>query len=181
MARIYILWLLLASLFALVSAGSAPVFCKCTCFKNSTIIPLGPKGQQSDSSSHALRSSFSDPLLFEPVDSTPAALAGSSSSSSLDDSQSSNLAPRSVSTSCSECTKSFCLSQGIDFCKEAKEEDVATLCFQRDSYKDKIIVWGFILGTAGLLGWAAFKHVVEHRDQRAALSRQDISYAPVGN
>ncbi|GAB0137665.1 hypothetical protein EsDP_00005922 [Epichloe bromicola] len=179
MARTHVLGLLLASLFALVSAGSAPVFCKCTCFKNSTIIPLGPKGQQSDSSSHALRSSLSDLPFFKPGDSTPA--GAGSSSSSLDDSQSSNLAPRSVSTSCSECTKSFCLSQGIDFCKEAKEEDVATLCFQRDSYKDKIIVWGFILGTAGLLGWAAFKRVVEHRDQRAALSRQDISYGPVGN
>lgn len=52
------------------------------------------------------------------------------------------------------------------------------MCFQRDSNKDKIIVWGFILGTVGLLGWAAFKRVVEVRGKRA-MSRQDISYAPV--
>jgi hypothetical protein len=38
------------------------------------------------------------------------------------------------------------------------------MCFQRDSRKDMIIVWGFILGTAGLLGWAAVKRVVEARD-----------------
>jgi hypothetical protein len=35
------------------------------------------------------------------------------------------------------------------------------MCFQRDSRKDQIIVWGFILGTAGLLGWAAVKRVLE--------------------
>jgi len=41
---------------------------------------------------------------------------------------------------------------------------VQTTCFQRDSNKDKIIVWGFILGTSGLLGWAAFRKVIESRD-----------------
>lgn len=38
------------------------------------------------------------------------------------------------------------------------------MCFQRDSRKDQIIVWGFILGTAGLLGWAALRKVVEIRE-----------------
>jgi hypothetical protein len=38
------------------------------------------------------------------------------------------------------------------------------LCFQRDSRKDQIIVWGFILGTAGLLGWAAVRKVLEARE-----------------
>lgn len=37
------------------------------------------------------------------------------------------------------------------------------MCFQRDSRKDQIIVWGFILGTAGLLGWAAVKRVAERK------------------
>lgn len=75
---------------------------------------------------------------------------------------------RSASTSCSECTKSFCLSQGIAFCKDATEDDVTTMCFQRDSNKDKIIVWVFIFGTVGLLGWAAFKRVKMWRQTRAA-------------
>lgn len=35
------------------------------------------------------------------------------------------------------------------------------MCFQRDSRKDQIIVWGFILGTAGLLGWAAVRKAWE--------------------
>lgn len=50
------------------------------------------------------------------------------------------------------------------------------MCFQRDSNKDKIIVWGFIIGTVGLLGWAAFKKVVSWREG-PGLGRQ--SYAPM--
>ncbi len=42
------------------------------------------------------------------------------------------------------------------------------MCFQRDSRKDQIIVWGFILGTTGLLGWAAAKRVVEMREGKKA-------------
>ena len=38
---------------------------------------------------------------------------------------------------------------------------MTTTCFQRDSRKDKVIVWGFILGTAGLLGWAGLRKVLE--------------------
>lgn len=166
MARLHILALLIAALVALASASSAPTFCKCTCFKNSTIIPLGPKSGDSSSPS-SLRRSISLSSLLGPrlaVDTNPSAPAGNTR--------------RSASSSCSECTKAFCLSQGISFCKDAKEENVVTMCFQRDSNKDKIIVWGFILGTSGLLGWSAFKRVIEWREGRA-MGRQDISYAPV--
>lgn len=131
---------------------AAPTFCKCTCFKNSTIIPLGPEHQAQRSISSL---DFSD-----------------ASSGALPE-----LATRSASTSCSECTKAFCLKQGITFCKDATEDDVFTICFQRDSNKDKIIVWGFILVTVGLLGWAAFKHISEWREGRGR--RQDAGYAPV--
>lgn len=44
------------------------------------------------------------------------------------------------------------------------------MCFQRDSQKDQIIVWGFILGTAGLLGWAALRKVLETREHRGGLA-----------
>ncbi|TWU76041.1 hypothetical protein ED733_007307 [Metarhizium rileyi] len=165
MGRIWTLALIFASLYALVSASSAPTFCKCTCFKNSTIIPLGPKGESSSSSPNLLLRRFF-------YDTNPSIAASDVST------HNEGLSLRSLSTSCSECTKSFCLSQGIDFCKEAKEENVFTLCFQRDSNKDKIIVWGFILGTVGLLGWAAFRRVIELRDKKA-MFRQDINYAPV--
>lgn len=56
------------------------------------------------------------------------------------------------------------------------EENVVTMCFQRDSNKDKFIVWGFILGTVALLGWATFKRVVEWREGRV-MDRQSFSYS----
>ena len=49
------------------------------------------------------------------------------------------------------------------------------MCFQRDSNKDKIIVWAFIVGTVGLLGWAMFKRVMEWREVR-----HNVSYASMG-
>ncbi|KAI8674774.1 hypothetical protein NW754_004396 [Fusarium falciforme] len=156
MARISFIILLLGAFISL-AAASAPTFCKCTCFKNSTIIPLGPKGERSPS--QLRRSAVLDYGDFTPANEIR-----------------SELEPRSKSKSCSECTKAFCLKQGISFCKGATEEDVTTLCFQRDSNKDKIIVWGFIIGTVGLLGWAAFKKVVSWREG-PGLGRQ--SYAPM--
>ncbi|KAK7422913.1 hypothetical protein QQZ08_009269 [Neonectria magnoliae] len=162
MARIRIpllLMLLLGALTSLVAASSAPTFCKCTCFKNSTIIPLGPA--ESDGARQLRRANpelaplDDDALLSRP-----------------------HVVPRSKSKSCSECTKAFCLSQGIGFCKNAKEEDVTTMCFQRDSNKDRIIVWGFIIGTVGLMAWAAFKRVVRWREGNP-VGRQTANYAPM--
>ncbi|KAL6892890.1 hypothetical protein HDV57DRAFT_513156 [Trichoderma longibrachiatum] len=159
MARLHLLVLLLAALVALASASSAPRFCKCTCFKNSTIIPLGPQHQPDQ------RSLFHEPPPPPSADD--------------DDHHHHHHARRTASTSCADCTKAFCLSQGISFCENAEEDDVVTLCFQRDSNKDKIIVWGFIFGTLGLLGWAALKRVLEWREARN-LGRLGASYAAVG-
>ncbi|KAK1707225.1 hypothetical protein BDP67DRAFT_527587 [Colletotrichum lupini] len=143
MNRISMILLLLCGFVALVSANSAPTFCKCTCFKNSTIVALGP--QKADG---------------EPPGNAPP--------SSRDTSSSSLLNKRAASSSCSQCTKAFCLSRGIDFCSKAKDEDVQTMCFQRDSNKDRVIVWGFLLGTSGLLGWAVFKRANELREGKRA-------------
>lgn len=41
------------------------------------------------------------------------------------------------------------------------ETDVFATCFQRDSVKDQIIVYVFILGTLGLLVWAGVRPWVE--------------------
>lgn len=146
----------------LTSIPAAPTFCKCTCFKNSTIIPLGPEHEQQGS-----RSIYdaSENLVLRNPQPSP------------DDADQSTTR-RSATSSCSACTKAFCLSQGIDFCSDATEEDVFTHCFQRDSNKDKIMVWAFIASTVGLLGWAAFKRFVQWRDGRL-MGRQDINYAPV--
>ncbi|KAI3330742.1 putative MFS transporter [Ustulina deusta] len=110
----FLLLLIFGALVSLTAATSAPIFCKCTCFKNSTLIRLGPQ------------------------------------------------------SSCAQCTHAYCLSQDLPICKDAaaKDTDVLSTCIQRDSRKDQIIVWGFILGTAGLLGWAGARRVHELRDAR---------------
>ncbi|KAI1427787.1 hypothetical protein F5Y12DRAFT_118609 [Xylaria sp. FL1777] len=115
MFRFHFLLLLIFGAFAsLTAATSAPIFCKCTCFKNSTLIQLGPQ------------------------------------------------------SSCAQCTHAYCLSQDLPICKDASaaDTDVLSTCIQRDSRKDQIIVWGFILGTAGLLGWAGARRVHELREGR---------------
>ena len=38
-----------------------------------------------------------------------------------------------------------------------------TICFQRDSRKDQIVVLTFIASTVGLLGWAAVRKLLEKR------------------
>ncbi|KAH6894439.1 putative MFS transporter [Thelonectria olida] len=172
MARISLLLLVLGAVISLVAASSAPTFCKCTCFKNSTIIPLGPKAE---TSRYLRRSSVFSPELaphlpaIQQRDAEPQPKANRAQLHP----------PRSKSKSCSECTKAFCLSQGIDFCKKAGEEDVTTLCFQRDSNKDKIIVWGFMICIIGLLGWAAFKRAAAFRQRNPVGGGQSASYAPM--
>ncbi|KAI8628527.1 hypothetical protein F5Y19DRAFT_142903 [Xylariaceae sp. FL1651] len=138
---------------------TAPTYCKCTCFKNSTLIQLGPQSPSSP-----------------PTDQqhTPRSIS---------------LAPRAASASCTQCTRAFCLAQNLPICKDAAENDVVAMCFQRDSRKDQIIVWGFILGTTGLLGWAAAKRVVELREGKKAAALSGLgaganaqnrgAYAPV--
>jgi len=56
--------------------------------------------------------------------------------------------------SCTDCNRQYCLSYGLAICKEVKEEDVFTTCFQRDSVKDEAVVVIFIVATVGLLIWA---------------------------
>ena len=115
---------------------AASTFCKCTCFTNSTIIPLGPQ-------KHADRS----------------------------------LAARASSSSCSQCNRAFCLDYNLPICKNAEEKDVITMCFQRDSRKDQIIVWFFILGTGGLLGWTAVQKILAVRAARAAAREPLLSHS----
>ncbi|CAI0655615.1 unnamed protein product [Colletotrichum noveboracense] len=123
---------------------AAPTFCKCTCFKNSTIVALGPQHNDDNTAANP------------PRDLPPSDLHRDSK--------------RAASSSCSQCTKAFCLSRGIDFCRDATEENV--------------IVWGFLLGTTGLLGWAAFKRAQELREgkrqaEAAQAGRGRGDYSPL--
>lgn len=55
---------------------------------------------------------------------------------------------------CSSCTRQFCLNS--DACNVAVEL-VLTKCFQRESIKDQVVVWAFIILTVILIALAAFK------------------------
>ncbi|KAF2473505.1 uncharacterized protein BDR25DRAFT_132647 [Lindgomyces ingoldianus] len=81
---------------------------------------------------------------------------------------------RAAKKTCSDCNRQFCLS--YPFCKNEKEENVFTTCFQRDSAKDQAVVFIFIIATVGLLSYAAVRPWIE---QWAERSRQRRSYIPV--
>ncbi|KAK8878896.1 MFS transporter [Apiospora arundinis] len=155
MKHLRILFLLLGVLFSQAIAKSAPTFCKCTCFKNSTIVPLGPKDASDNTPSHAKP---------PPESSNRNLFLRSLNPFTTDDAP--QLSSRAASASCAQCTRKFCLDYGFPFCKKAEEKDVVTMCFQRDSRKDQIIVWGFIFGTLGLLGWAGVKRITEMREDK---------------
>lgn len=104
-----------------------PSFCKCTCFSNSTIIPLSSHSSADKSSPH--------------------------------------LSLRAPAATCANCNRAFCVSQRLPICKDAEEKDIFTTCFQRDSRKDQIVVVTFIMVTAGLLGWAAVRKILEIRKE----------------
>lgn len=55
------------------------------------------------------------------------------------------------------------------------------MCFQRDSRKDQIIVWCFIIGTAGLLGWAAVKRALEAKGGLAGVELPGIGALRAGS
>ncbi|KAK3349582.1 hypothetical protein B0T25DRAFT_582492 [Lasiosphaeria hispida] len=159
MTRIHLFILLVASIASLVSA-SAQTFCKCTCFTNSVIIGLGPQHDAPDSSS---------PDPNSPPPPLPLTLRNHHP-----------LPPRAASSSCAQCNRAFCLKYNLPICKDAEEKDVVTSCFQRDSRKDQIIVWGFILGTAGLLGWAGARRLLEWRESASAASSRPGGAAGTG-
>ncbi|KAI1453013.1 hypothetical protein F4805DRAFT_445227 [Annulohypoxylon moriforme] len=168
MMRLQLFLLLIGVFVSYVAAASAPTFCKCTCFKNSTLIQLGPQGNNPDTFENAKPkpnpNSESSPTT--PPPSSQALLSRSPSPlfDNPNENENSNLEKRAASASCTQCTRAFCLSQHLPICKDAEENDVVAMCFQRDSRKDQIIVWGFILGTTGLLGWAAARRVIELRE-----------------
>ncbi|KAK5056235.1 hypothetical protein LTR84_012788 [Exophiala bonariae] len=150
--------LLLFSLLNLTSAAKSTAisFCKCICFNNSTIIALNPPN--SKSSSHR----------FEVRSSDHHSLEGTSPARSPREAQEEEKAPSKPhhKLSCADCTRAFCLDYNLPICKDAKDEDVFTTCFQRDSLKDETVVVIFIIATAGLLAWALVKPWVERVRQR---------------
>jgi len=79
---------------------------------------------------------------------------------------------------CKDCDKKFCLGYNLPICKDAKEENVYTTCFQRDSAKDEAVVFIFIFATVGLLLYAAVKPCVERWMENI---RERRSYIPISD
>lgn len=131
------------------SPSAAPTsFCKCTCNTNSTIIPLDappsadkPNAPSTSSKRLFLRDEPQLALALSPRDILPTDGAEN----------------RVHGRTCADCNKQFCLSYNLPICAGVKEENVFTTCFQRDSVKDQLVVWIFIVATLGLLTWATVK------------------------
>ncbi|KAK3375872.1 hypothetical protein B0T24DRAFT_617235 [Lasiosphaeria ovina] len=149
------LFVFLVAWLASLAIASAPTFCKCTCFKESKIIALGPQKDHPAPPPN-------NPSPSPPTDETPP--TEDTTPIATDTNSSSGLVARAASSSCTQCNRAFCIAYQLPICRDAEEKDVVTSCFQRDSRKDQVIVWGFILGTAGLLGWAGLRRVLELRD-----------------
>ncbi|KAL4977828.1 hypothetical protein BDW66DRAFT_131881 [Aspergillus desertorum] len=154
--RLLLFFIVLISLMSSALASTPASFCKCTCFSNSTIIPLDP--EKGDSSLHGTLNLFgrSDYIGTE------------------NEKRTGNYR----SLSCNDCNRKFCLGYDLPTCKGAKEDDVFTACFQRDSRKDEAIVFIFIIATGSLLLWAVFRPWVQSW-MEAARERQ--TYVPVSD
>lgn len=55
---------------------------------------------------------------------------------------------------CTNCTKKFCLSQNFTICEGVDEMLVSSSCFQRESLKEQLFIYTFIIITTGLLLYA---------------------------
>ncbi|KAI5848042.1 hypothetical protein BZA05DRAFT_404241 [Tricharina praecox] len=69
----------------------------------------------------------------------------------------STIIPLPATGNCNDCNRQFCIDYNLPICKTAKEADVVTTCFQRDSLKDQVVVCVFIFATVGLLAWAVIR------------------------
>ncbi|KAJ1955333.1 hypothetical protein IWQ62_005554 [Dispira parvispora] len=74
------------------------------------------------------------------------------------------ISPVPEKDSCTKCTKAFCFKLEPTLCEGAGTgETVSVSCFQRDSYKDEVVVWLFLLITVGLLLAALVKPYLMNR------------------
>ncbi|KAL4996529.1 hypothetical protein BDV10DRAFT_109988 [Aspergillus recurvatus] len=154
--RFLLLFIALNSLAFSALASTPASFCKCTCFSNSTIIPLDP--DKGDSPLHGALNFFSR--------------------SDYIDTENEKRAGNYRSLSCNDCNRKFCLGYDLPTCKGAKEDDVFTTCFQRDSRKDEAIVFIFIIATGSLLLWAVFRPWLQKWMEAA---RERRTYIPVSD
>lgn len=61
---------------------------------------------------------------------------------------------------CALCTKDVCLASSKDFCKD---EEIKLSCYQVESVKDQMVVYGFIGLVGGLVMYAVYRRSVRRR------------------
>ncbi|KAI9673479.1 MAG: hypothetical protein M1817_002942 [Caeruleum heppii] len=145
---------------SLTLAANPTSFCKCTCFKNSTIIPLGGQPDEADGRSpDLLRRAQHGVIGVDQVREVK-----------VEDSK------KATGGNCADCNRQFCLDYNLPICREAEEKDVFATCFQRDSTKDEAVVFIFIFATAGLLIYAAIRPWV---DRWIESGKERQRYVPV--
>ncbi|KAL2119949.1 hypothetical protein VTJ04DRAFT_6910 [Mycothermus thermophilus] len=163
MARIHLTILLLAVLAA-VARASLPSFCKCICGQEYKIIPLGPQHGGDQPQPPPPKSSSSSSTSTITATDTPPTPTSTTPATNRHLSSPNNpfhlLTHREPTNSCQQCTRAFCQSYNLPICKDFDEKDIKTSCFQRDSHKDRLIIWCFLLATGALLGWALAKRLV---------------------
>lgn len=96
-------------------------FCKCTCFSNSTIIPLDPAKSGSPSSA------FDNVIRFY-----ERAWDGIDETENVIEEELLRKRNQNYRTlTCNDCNRKFCLNYELPTCKGAKEDDVFTTCFRK--------------------------------------------------
>lgn len=112
-------------------------FCKCTCFSNSTIIPLDPSKSSAGTGSSGTKNAYNRyerALNTGPdseLDLEVEAEQQHQVKPELKDPE--TIAERAQTyraLSCNDCNRKFCLDYELPICKDAKEEDVFTTCFR---------------------------------------------------
>lgn len=82
---------------------------------------------------------------------------------------------------CTNCTRQFCI-KSVEICQKdwVTLDQVTTSCFQRESFKDKLFIYSFILVTSGLLIYASVQHYAADWANRVSLP-PDILPQPIIN
>ncbi|KAF2398298.1 hypothetical protein EJ06DRAFT_532045 [Trichodelitschia bisporula] len=136
-----------------------------------TVLSLSHLSYAASATSFCKCTCFSNSTIIQ-LDGLPASSSGDAPATHRDSKQ--------TRGTCNDCNRKFCLSYNLPICKGAKEDDVLTTCFQRDSAKDEAVVFIFIIATTGLLIWAAVQSWVKQyagswRERRTAV------YEPISN
>lgn len=75
---------------------------------------------------------------------------------------------------CTNCTRQHCI-KNVEICQKdwVTLDQVTTSCFQRESFKDKLFIYSFILVTSFLLIYASIQHYAADWTNRVSIQDRD--------